>query len=116
MDIIKKVNDELGFKIHCYYEKDWMNFEEKKLELYYKNDYSFVYCSNEQIREYVDKMIDSKKHLKIYNEEEINIIKNRWYNTINVFNENLSLTNYSVILLRKNLVDEEAEIFLTREC
>ena len=61
-------------------------------------------------------MIDSKKHLKIYNENEISLIKTRWNKTISIFNENLSSTNYSVILLRKNLVKEEPEIFLTKEC
>ena len=84
--------------------------------MYYKNNYSFIYCNEEQIRSYVDKMIDSKKQLKIYNENEINLIKSRWNRTISIFNENLSLANYSVILLRKNLVEEEPEIFLTKEC
>ena len=84
--------------------------------MYYKNNYSFIYCNEEQIRSYVDKMIDSKIHLKIYNENEINLIKSRWNRTISIFNENLSLANYSVILLRKNLVEEEPEIFLTKEC
>ena len=64
----------------------------------YKNNYSFIYCNEEQIRSYVDKMIDSKMHLKIYNENEINLIKSRWNRTISIFNENLSLANYSVIL------------------
>ncbi len=116
INIIKKVNQELGFEIHCYYKEDWMNYEDKKLELYYKKDYSFIYCSKRQIESYVNKMIDSKNHLKIYNEDEINLIKTRWGKTINIFNENLSLTNYSVILLRKNLVPEEPEIFLTKGC
>ena len=84
--------------------------------MYYKNNYSFIYCNEEQIRSYVDKMIDSKIHLKIYNENEINLIKSRWNRTISIFNEYLSLANYSVILLRKNLVEEEPEIFLTKEC
>ena len=58
-------------------------------------------------------MIDSKEHLKCYNCDEIKTIKNRWRNTISIFNDNLSLTNYSVILLRKNVYEEEQEIFLT---
>lgn len=58
-------------------------------------------------------MIDSKEHLKCYSYEEIKEIKKRWYNTISIFNDNLSLTNYSVILLRKNVCEEEQEIFLT---
>lgn len=60
-------------------------------------------------------MLDSKKHLDVYSDEEINIIKKRWNNTITIFNDNLAMTNYSVILLRKNICDEEPEIFLTEE-
>lgn len=114
-NIVDKVNKELGFKIKCYYEKDWLNFSNKNLELYYKKDYSFVYCTKNQIRKYVNEMIDSKKHLNIYNTEVINTIKERWNNTITIFNENLSKTKYSIILLRKSSCVEEPEIFLTKE-
>ena len=112
-NIISKVNHELGFDIICYYEKDWMDFSDRKLELYYKKNYSFIYCTQEQIEKYVEKMIDSKEHLKCYSHEEIKAIKKRWRNTISIFNDNLSMTNYSVILLRKNMCEEEQEIFLT---
>lgn len=114
-DVIKKVNKELGFEIVCYYEKDWLDFTDKKLELYYKKNYHFIYCTKEQIEKYVNNMIDSKKHLKIYNNDELKVIKDRWINTINIFNENLSMTNYSIILLRKSVCAEEPEIFLTEE-
>lgn len=114
-NIVDKVNKELGFKIKCYYEKDWLNFSNKNLELYYKKDYSFIYCTKNQIRKYVNEMIDSKKHLNIYNTEVINTIKERWNKTITIFNENLSKTKYSIILLRKSSCVEEPEIFLTKE-
>lgn len=113
--IINKVNKELGFEIHCYYEKDWDDFSNIGLELYYKKEYQFIYCSRKRVEDYVDKMIASKEHLNIYNTEEINVIKKRWNKTISVFNDNLSLTNYSIILLRKNSYEEEPEIFLTKE-
>ena len=115
MDIISKVNEELGFNIHCYYEKDWLDFSDKKLELYYKKDYHFIHRTKEQIRNYVNAMINSKEHLKIYDAEEIEIIKKRWNKTISIFNDNLAMTNYSVILLRKNVYAEELEIFITEE-
>ena len=109
-DIIDRVNNELGFKIHCYYEEDWSSFDNINLELYYKKDYRFKYATEEQINKYVEKMIDSKKHLNEYDEDEIKTIKSRWKKTMMVFNENLNLTNYSIILLRKNMVKEEETI------
>lgn len=113
INLVNKINHELGFDITCYYERDWLNFFHNKLELYYKKNYSFIHCKPEQIKKYVEEMIDSKEHLKCYSYEEIKEIKKRWYNTISIFNDNLSLTNYSVILLRKNVCEEEQEIFLT---
>lgn len=114
-DIIDRVNNELGFKIHCYYEEDWSSFDNINLELYYKKDYRFKYATEEQINKYVEKMIDSKKHLNEYDEDEIKTIKSRWKKTMMVFNENLNLTNYSIILLRKNMVKEEETILQSEE-
>jgi len=115
MKIIEKVNNELGFKIHCYTESDWTNFDKYNLELYYKKNFRFIKASKFQIDKYVNKLIDSKEHLNIYNDEEKDLIKKRWAKTINVFNDNLSFATYSVILLRKSIQEEEDEIFLTEE-
>lgn len=114
-NIIDKVNDELGFQINCTFEQDWNNYNKWNLELYYKKDYSFVKRTKADIERYVDNMIDNKPHLDIYNEEEKKIIKNRWERTMEVFNDNLSLTNFSIILLRKNLVKEEEELFIINQ-
>lgn len=114
-DVINKVNKELGFNIKCYYENDWLDFSKYGLELYLKKDFEFIYSTKEQIENYVNYMIDSKEHLKIYSEKDINLMKKRWQRIIEVFNENLSFTNYSVILLRKSLIEEEPEIFYTKE-
>lgn len=114
-DVINKVNKELGFKIKCYYENDWLDFSKYGLELYLKKDFEFIYSTKEQIENYVNYMIDSKEHLKIYSEKDMNLMKKRWQRIIEVFNENLSFTNYSVILLRKSLIEEEPEIFYTKE-
>lgn len=115
-NIINRVNDELGFKIQCTKENDWIDFIRYGLELYLKKDYTFISSTQKQIKEYVDEMIDSKEHLKDYDDETIEFIKNRWFKIINTFNDNLSMANYSVILLRKMIELEEKEIFLTKEC
>ena len=60
-------------------------------------------------------MIDSKEHLKIYSEDEILTIKDRWKRTMTVFNENAKITNFSIVLLRKSLVPEEVSLLQTEE-
>ena len=60
-------------------------------------------------------MISSKEHLKSYDEEVLQHIKKRWKSIISIFNDNLKMTNYSIILLRKSTEKEEEEIFMTKE-
>ena len=114
-NIIDKVNEQLGFKIKCTTEDDWVDFSKYGLELYYKKNYSFVKASDEQIDNYINNMINSKNHLKLYDNDALLVIKKRWKKIISIFNDNLVMTNYSVILLRKTLEPEEEEIFLTEE-
>ena len=110
--IISRVNEELGFEINCTYEKDWSLYDKWGLELYYKKNYSFLKRTEEDIKKYAVNMINNKPQLNIYDKSEKEIIINRWIRTMNAFNDNLSLTNFSIILLRKSLVKEEEELFI----
>lgn len=111
-NIIKKVNKELGFEINCTYEKDWLEYDKWGLELYFKKDHSFVKRTKEDIKKYAINLINNKRHLDNYNKEEKEIIINRWIRTMSIFNDNLSMTNFSIILLRKSLIKEEEELFI----
>lgn len=112
--IISKVNKELGFKINCTFESDWLSYDKWDLELYYKKNYSFIKRTPEDIKKYAINLINSKHHLNIYNADEKEIIIQRWIRTMLVFNDNLSMTNFSIILLRKSLIKEEEELFLIK--
>lgn len=114
-DVISKVNKELGFNIKCTYEKDWLSYDKWNLELYYKRDFNFLEISEEKIRKYAENLINNKEHLQVYNDEEKDIIINRWIRTMNIFNQNLKMTKFSIILLRKSLVKEEEELFKVQE-
>lgn len=71
--------------------------------------------SEEKIRKYAENLINNKEHLQVYNEEEKDIIINRWIRTMSIFNQNLKMTKFSIILLRKSLVKEEKELFKVQE-
>ncbi len=114
-NIVDNVNKILGFQIKCTREDDWLDFSRYNLELYLKKDYKFDNPNKKDINAYVDKMISSKEHLKSYDEEVLQHIKKRWESIISIFNDNLKMTNYSIILLRKSTEKEEEEIFMTKE-
>lgn len=113
--IISKVNEELGFKINCTFESDWSSYDKWGLELYYKKNYGFIKRTSEDIKKYAINLINSKQHLNIYDANEKEIIIKRWIRTMSVFNDNLSMTNFSIILLRKSLIKEEEELFLIKK-
>lgn len=112
--IISKVNEELGFEINCTFENDWSSYDKWGLELYYKKNYSFIKRTPEDIKKYAINLINSKEHLNIYDDSEKEIIIKRWIRTMSVFNDNLSMTNFSIILLRKSLIKEEEELFIIK--
>ncbi len=112
--IISKVNEELGFKINCTFESDWSLYDKWGLELYYKENYGFIKRTPEDIKKYTINLINNKPFLNIYDESEKEIIINRWIRTMSVFNDNLSMTNFSIILLRKSLIPEEEELFIIK--
>lgn len=114
-ELVKNVSNELGFNIHCYYEEDWSNFDNSGMELYLKKDFKYICANEKELNLYVNTMIDSKEHLKVYNTEEIKTIKERWKKTMEVFNENAKYTNFSIILLRKNLIEEEVSLLKVEE-
>lgn len=113
-EIISKVNKELGFEIDCTFENNWSVYDKWGLELYYKKNYGFVKRTEEDIKKYATNLINSKQHLNVYDDSEKKLMIERWIKTMSVFNDNLSMTNFSIILLRKSLVKEEEELFIIK--
>jgi len=102
----------LGFSINPMYKKDWLRtIEDNNLEIYFSQDFAFDKKSEQDIQNYVEKMIGPKDHLKCYSKDILHYVKSRWEKTMQVFYNNLQLTNYSIFLLRKNDVNEEKELF-----
>lgn len=113
-EIISKVNKELGFEIDCTFENNWSVYDKWGLELYYKKNYGFVKRTEEDIKKYATNLINSKQHLNVYDDSEKKLMIERWIKTMSVFNDNLGMTNFSIILLRKSLVKEEEELFIIK--
>lgn len=109
--IVQKVSDIIGAKIEIKSKEDWLNlFKKNGLEVYYCNDYKFNLKTQEELRNYVEKSLN-KHHLKNIPKAIFNKIKNRWFDTMKIFNQNLAHVGYSVILLRKRCEPEEIELF-----
>ena len=80
-------------------------------QLYFVRDYSFCDQNPKSVDEYIADFFKHKPHLENLNNEVKRKINLRWKSIIEIFNENLKKTSFSIILLRKNSIPEEVEIF-----
>jgi len=109
--ILDKLSNTLNVDIEKRSKEDWKNFfTDDYIEIYYEADYEFKYLSDEEIEEYVTKSLQKPK-IKKLSEDVKESIHERWKETIKLFNENLSYTNFSIMILRKRLEKEEPEAF-----
>lgn len=114
LKIVRRVSDILGFDILCTRKIDWINFPKvNNLELYFCEDYGFDEQNDETIEKYIEDFFHEKKHINVLPEETKALIRKRWKTIISTFNENLQIASYSVLLMRKNPIKEEAELFTT---
>lgn len=114
--VTEAVSGVLGFNILCTYKQDWIKFIQKNsLELYYNKDFSFDNQTDESINQYIDSFFRQKPQLNVLESDVQECIKERWRNIINIFHSNLKQTSFSVMLMRKNPVEEEVELFLAHE-
>lgn len=112
-EIVNQVSKILGIEIKVRKKSDWLNFFiQSGWEIYYCRDYCFDVQSPSKINSYVEEMCQ-KEHLQRQSRETISAVFNRWKKTIEIFNQNLQHTSYSVLLLRKRTEVEETELFTT---
>lgn len=113
-EVVANVSGILGFNIRCRTKDEWLSvISDTPLELFYIRDYGFHDQGSEKIEAYISEFFKSKPYLETLPEDVKRQIHLRWKNTIEVFNENLKRTSFSIILLRKNSIPEEVEMFMS---
>jgi len=113
-EIINEVSKEINVQITPMSRADWLSlFASHSLEVYSVSDYYFDHKNSGQIEEYARLMLD-KPHLRLLSKESRLVAEQRWIKTVSVFNKNLALAAYSVVLLRKRDEPEELEFFTSR--
>lgn len=114
-DIVQKTSDIIGSQITPRTRADWHDFFGSScLEMYFERTYQFIKRSEQDIERYVSSFL-LKPHILRLQPQARAALRERWLETITVFNDNLSYAGYSVILLRKRSEAEEEEFFLSKE-
>lgn len=110
--VIDDVSQALGVQIKPWGEKDWLKvFNNSKLELYHYEKHELFNRSEKIINEYIDYFLN-KPHLNKLDKEIKQIIRKKWKNYIDIFNENHKYLGYFIAIFRKNLYPEEPELFI----
>lgn len=115
LGIVQRTSDIIGSVITPRSRTDWHDFfGGSGLEIYFERTYKFEKRTEQDIQRYVTSLT-SKPHILELQPQALSALRERWLETISVFNENLSYAGYSVVLLRKRTEPEEEEFFLSKE-
>lgn len=111
--LLSDLSEILGVNINPWTLGEWLDVlkpEREDIELYHKETNDLVMPSADYLREYVDSFL-VKDHLVKLDGAVKEVIKNRWINTLNVFNENNKHLGYVLLLLRKRKIIKEPSLF-----
>lgn len=110
--LLKRVSDTIGVNIPPWSADDWLGLFEKedRLELYYMEKNRLEARSNAHIDVYVDHFM-AKPHLQSLQQKTRDAIRERWTNTICIFNENHKYLGFLLAIFRKRYLPEEIALF-----
>ena len=111
--IVQDVSNVLGVKIHPWGPDHWLDLfsqQQDKFEIYSIEKYRMIAREEEAINDYIDYFME-KKHLSIYSKGVRCAIRERWKQTISIFNQNHKYLGFILVLFRKAHIEEEPELF-----
>lgn len=112
--VINNVSYALGVRIEPWSENDWLQvFNDSRLELYHYEKHGLSIRSEDSINEYINYFL-RKPHLNKLDKDLKQMIKEKWKEYIDIFNENHRYLGYYIAIFRKNLVPEEPELFIRK--
>jgi ubiquinone/menaquinone biosynthesis C-methylase UbiE len=118
-NLVSKVGEAIGIELDIYKKNDWLDMLANtnvqsgvSVDLVYSRDYRY-YDQEEKLSEYITLQLD-----KIENkvtEEVFKMVNEKYTYQIELFNENLKYAGYSTLILQKNKILEDPELFATYE-
>lgn len=119
MYYIKTPSDELLNNVRAAIKTDvevvgkeyWIDFYKHSNMCYkYVRDYKFDYISDKVLDDFIAYIL-AKPHLKIMKKEVFDVLCKKYKEYIYLFRDNLSHMGYSIILMSKELYNDEPELF-----
>ncbi len=113
--LVNEVSNAIGIKITPLYKRNWNDFfSTPQINIYWDKDYKFDYIKNKEIDNFVKEIL-SREHLKRLKKESMNLLTKKYKNYMLLFRDNLSKMGFSIILLERNKIWEDKELFTSKE-
>lgn len=114
-ELLDKLEKILGFKLKPWKRAYWLDlFLKSNMELFSYEEVEMQKRSDNDLKEYVNEIIDESFVDKDFDSEFIDNIKARWYEIMQVFNDNHEYLSFMIVILRNNPIHEQREIFIEK--
>lgn len=111
-DLIDRVSKAIKTEVQLLDKSYWLGFyKHPHMCLKYVRDYKFNYIDDKTLEEFISYIL-SKPHLKEMKQEVFDVLKERYREYIYLFRDNLSHMGYSIVLMSKELYNDEPELFV----
>lgn len=116
-ELVTNVGKAIGVELSVLKKEDWVKMVYAGLansacflDLVYEQDYLY-HDKSSDLHDYIDYQMD--KIRDSVNEQLFTEVQKTYSDQICLFNENLQYAGYSVLILQKNLISEDPELFTT---
>jgi len=114
-ELLDKLEKILSFRIKPWKRAYWLDlFLKSNMELFSYEEVEMQKRNENDLKEYVNEIIDESFACKDFANEFIDNIKAKWYEIMKVFNDNHEYLSFMIVILRNNPVHEQRELFIEK--
>lgn len=113
LSLLNELESILGFRIKPWRRGYWLDlFLNSNMELFSYEEVKMKKRSSKTLNDYIDELIDLSDLKTKYTLEIVDNFKNRWFEIMEVFNNNHEYLSFMIVILRNNTVKEQRELFI----
>ncbi|WP_216628864.1 class I SAM-dependent methyltransferase [Microcystis aeruginosa] len=111
--LVQDVSEAIQVEIKPLKRDYWIDFFDRKpLQLYWAQDYYFEWIEDKKVEQFIT-VILKRPHLQELSQETQEVLFERYRQFMYLFRDNLSHMGYTIMLLRKEKVQVDPELFIS---
>ncbi|MFW7523352.1 class I SAM-dependent methyltransferase [Vibrio ostreicida] len=110
-EFVNQVGEAIGVNLTPNYRQDCLNYYQMKpLDICWSEDYQFDNIAEQRVAQYVEELT-TREHLSSLDASALEALVSKYSSYMHLFRENLAMMGYTLILLRKEPVQIDKELF-----